>query len=117
MCRRWSIPSHYATGFFGYKNPAAYPYQVIDYSLTHAIAKLVAMGNSNSTVETATASGTTAGTASSTTAASSSAAATGTATSSAGTAYSPFNLGYIPQTKLRPWLQDFDLYGVPYTPQ
>ena len=38
-------PSHYATGFIGYKYPAAYPYQVIAYSLQHALVKLTAMGN------------------------------------------------------------------------
>ncbi len=113
-------PSHYASGFLGYKSPAAYPYQVIDYSLTHAVAKLVAMGNSNSTV--AVAASATTGTASSTATSSSAATARTTATSTTTTsakaaAYSPFNLGYIPPTKLRPWLQDFDLYGVPYTPQ
>ena len=37
-------PSHYATGFLGYKYPAAYPYQVISYSLEHGLAKLLAMG-------------------------------------------------------------------------
>lgn len=89
-------PSHYATGFLGYKNPASYPYEVIDYSLTHAVAKLVAMGNSNSTAPVA--SGT--------------ANASGTVPA---VKYSPFNLGYIPNSKLRPWLQDFDLNGVPYT--
>ncbi len=102
-------PSHYASRFLGYKSPASYPYQVISYSLTHAIAKLVAMGNSNSTIATAT------GTTTSTTTTSTTASTTATSTKAA--AHSPFNLGYIPQTKLRPWLQDFDLYGVPYTPQ
>jgi len=37
-------PSHYATGFIGYTYPAAYPYQVIAYSLQHALTKLTAMG-------------------------------------------------------------------------
>ena len=89
-------PSHYATGFLGYKNPASYPYRVIDYSLTHAITKLTAMGNTNSTVP----------------------AAGGAGSSTASTtrpANSPFNLGYVPNSKLRPWLQDFNLNGVPYT--
>ncbi len=94
-------PSHYATGFLGYKSPASYPYQVIDYSLSHGLTKLLAMGNSNTTVATAT------GTTSSTSA---------IASSSLPVSRSPFNLGYVPPTKLRPWLQDFDLYGVPYTP-
>jgi len=114
-------PSHYASGFLGYKSPASYPYQVISYSLTHAIAKLVAMGNSNSTIATATgaASSTTVGPSLATTSATTTSITTSSATaiSARATAYSPFNLGYVPQTKLRPWLQDFDLYGVPYTPQ
>lgn len=89
-------PSHYANGFLGYKNPASFPYEVISYSVTHAIAKLKAMGNSNSTVATATDT---------------------VSSSTTSHSYSPFNLGYIPMTKLRPWLQDFNLNGVPYTPQ
>lgn len=92
-------PSHYATGFLGYKNPASYPYEVIQYSLTHGLAKLLAMGNSNSTPTTATTSD----------------AASSSVTSSPPVKYSPFNLGYVPPSKLRPWLQDFDLNGVPYT--
>jgi hypothetical protein len=37
-------PSHYAAGFDGYKNPAAYPYEVVNYSLEKAVARLAAMG-------------------------------------------------------------------------
>lgn len=33
-------PSHYASGFLGYKNPALYPYEVIKYSIDHALARL-----------------------------------------------------------------------------
>jgi hypothetical protein len=33
-------PSHYASGFLGFPNPAARPYEVIDYSMTGAIEKL-----------------------------------------------------------------------------
>ena len=98
-------PSHYATGFLGYKKPASYPYEVIRYSLEHGLAKLLAMGNSNSTAPAA--NGAASGT------------ANASGTSASGTApaakYSQFNLGYIPNSKLRPWLQDFDLNGVPYT--
>jgi len=90
-------PSHYATGFLGYKSPAKYPYEVIDYSLAHAITKLIAMGNSNSTAGIAPAS------------------SSPVEASSTPVPRSPFNLGYIPNSKLRPWLQDFDLNGVPYT--
>lgn len=34
-------PSHYAPGFLGYKNPAAYPYEVINYSLNHALERFL----------------------------------------------------------------------------
>jgi hypothetical protein len=77
-------PSHYATGFLGYEYPAAYPYQVIAYSLEHGLVKLLAMGtpaNTSSTLAFARA----------------------------------FDLGAVPPTKLRPWLQDFNL-GEPGAP-
>ena len=32
-------PSHYRTGFRGYKNPAQYPYEVIKYSMDRALAR------------------------------------------------------------------------------
>lgn len=34
-------PSHYASGFLGYKNPALYPYEVIKYSLDAALRRLI----------------------------------------------------------------------------
>ncbi len=36
-------PSHYATGFIGYKNPADAPYQVIKYSMDRALAREIAL--------------------------------------------------------------------------
>lgn len=33
-------PSHYATGFIGYKSPASHPYEVVKYSLDHAMTRL-----------------------------------------------------------------------------
>lgn len=36
-------PSHYASGFLGYKNPAEYPYEVIKYSLEAGKKRLMAM--------------------------------------------------------------------------
>jgi len=33
-------PSHYASGFIGYKNPAAYPYEVVKYSIEKAKNRL-----------------------------------------------------------------------------
>lgn len=35
-------PSHYATGFIGYKSPASHPYEVVKYSLDQAMTKLQA---------------------------------------------------------------------------
>jgi hypothetical protein len=57
-------PSHYATGWGGFKNPAAHPYDVIKISMDNAVAKAKAIN--------------------------------------------------IPASKLRPWLQDFDM-GAKYT--
>ena len=33
-------PSHYASGFLNYKNPAQFPYQVVAYSMTTAVSRL-----------------------------------------------------------------------------
>lgn len=33
-------PSHYASGFLGYKNPAQYPYEVVKYSMENALKRL-----------------------------------------------------------------------------
>ncbi len=79
--------SHYASGFVGYKYPAAYPYQVIAYSLEHALAKLVAMGRPVPA---------------------SSASSTPSSTSKPSSA-AAFYFGAVSETKLRPWLQDFSL--------
>ncbi|MBU1046205.1 putative glycoside hydrolase [Patescibacteria group bacterium] len=39
-------PSHYPTGFIGLKNPAAYPYEVIKYSMDFAVKKAIAASSS-----------------------------------------------------------------------
>ncbi|MDP3947209.1 MAG: putative glycoside hydrolase [bacterium] len=39
-----TYPSHYASGFLGYKNPGAYPYEVMKYSMENAIRRLLAQG-------------------------------------------------------------------------
>ena len=59
-------PSHYPPGFLGYKNPAAYPYEIVKYAMDEAVKRAVAINQ--------------------------------------------------PATKIRPWLQDFNL-GAPYTPE
>jgi len=33
-------PSHYAGGFLGYKNPASFPYEIIQYSIQTALSRL-----------------------------------------------------------------------------
>jgi len=45
-------PSHYASGFIGYKNPAAYPYEVIRYSLDKAVMRRNALLAATSTDDT-----------------------------------------------------------------
>jgi hypothetical protein len=42
-------PSHYASGFIGYKNPALYPYEVIKYSLDKAVMRRNALLSATST--------------------------------------------------------------------
>lgn len=42
-------PSHYATGFVGKANPAAYPYEVVKYSMEKANAKVAKMSSATST--------------------------------------------------------------------
>ena len=41
-------PSHFATGFLNYKNPAAYPYEVVKYTLTEAGGRLTAASSTPS---------------------------------------------------------------------
>ncbi len=72
-------PSHYASGFNGYKNPAKYPYEVIKYSLDGAVKKLSALDGNV-------------------------AAASTTLASSTNSIASNKKLA-----ELRPWIQDFDL--------
>ncbi|MCP6719802.1 MAG: putative glycoside hydrolase [Patescibacteria group bacterium] len=80
-------PSHYISGFLDFQNPAVHPYEVVNYSISRAAARLrdytLGIGNSTST-----------------------------ATST------PETLPASPQvkSKLRPWLQAFDL-GAEYTPE
>lgn len=44
-----TYPSHYAPGFLGYKNPGAYPYEVVRYSMDSAINRLMTMTMTNNT--------------------------------------------------------------------
>lgn len=83
-----AYPSHYATGFLTYQNPARHPYEVVRYSIETAIGRLREMANPKPAPS----------------------ADTSTPQNPAGqsTSTPPF-VG-----KLRPWLQDFDL-GADYT--
>jgi len=82
-------PSHYASGFIGYKNPAKYPYEVIKYSLDSAVKKLSVLDGSASATST-------------------------TSTASASPTNSIVNDKKF--AELRPWIQDFDL-GADYNAQ
>lgn len=47
-------PSHYATLFLNYKNPAAHPYEVVKYSMENALRRLSAYREGQSATSTAT---------------------------------------------------------------
>ncbi len=76
-------PSHYASGFMGFKSPAKYPYEIVKYSMEKALTRLIAEREAQSTTSTATST---------------------TETLNP----KPYTLN----SKLRPWLQDFDLGAV-----
>ncbi len=76
-------PSHFATGFLGYKNPAAYPYEVVDYSMSHALYRLLTFTTTTTTMN-----------------------GTSTVKKVVTLMRTPDNQF---RAKLRPWLQDFDL--------
>ena len=67
-------PSHFASGYLNFSNPAAHPYEVVKNAMTSAVARLTVLAST--TVASTTPS--------------------------------------VKDTKLRPWLQDFDL-GANYT--
>jgi len=76
-------PSHYASGFLGYANPAAYPYEVIKYSLENGQKRLVTL------------------------------TATPTPLANATTTPSVLATPkFAKVAELRPWLQDFDLGAI-----
>lgn len=76
-------PSHYAPGFLNYKNPAKYPYEVVKYSMESALTRLRSYeyGVMSNEGQTATTTGNTI----------------------------LITQNSLPKTKLRPWLQDFNL--------
>ena len=73
-------PSHYASGFLGYSNPAAYPYEIIKYSLENAKKRLEVLTTTPTPLPNAT-----------------------TTPSILPTPK------FAKVAELRPWLQDFDL--------
>ncbi len=73
-------PSHYASGFLGYRNPAAYPTEVIAYSLYNAVQKFAVLSGTGAATSTLSASGT-----------------------------APEASLRVYSSRIRPWLQDFDL--------
>lgn len=77
-------PSHYVTGFLQYKNPADHPYEIVKYSMDSALARQIAFDKVHNVVVSPTSNITDQGAASLTT---------------------PKPL----ITKIRPWIQDFDL--------
>lgn len=82
-------PSHYPSGFHGYKDVNAHPYDIVHFSMSEAVRRTIA-----TTTEIASLAFTRIG--------------TSTPALYAKPSY--------PATKMRPWLQDFD-YPVEYTPE
>lgn len=77
-------PSHYARGFLGFQNPAAHPYEVVKYSMDLALRRLQKLESGILNLES------------------------GTTTTSSAFGKIQNSKSKI-QSKLRPWLQDFDL--------
>jgi len=82
-------PSHYPTGFNGYKNVNEHPYDIVYFSLTHAVERTLATTTKESVL-----------------------AFTRIGTSTPAVYEKPAYLA----SKIRPWLQSFD-YPVTYTPE
>jgi hypothetical protein len=90
-------PSHYPLGFNGWKNPNTVPYDLIKYVMGSAVKRAAAM------TATSTASAT---------------AARATSTEASTTlVVASTTPKYARVGELRPWLQDFNLGGVKYTPE
>ena len=88
-------PSHYINGFLGYPNPAEYPYEIVKYSLERAVEKFKDYESGIRNQELGT---------------------NGNATSTSTTTSIPNSKFIIPNSRLRPWLQVFDI-GAVYTPE
>ena len=86
-----AYPSLYDPGFLGYKNPAQYPYEVVNYSMRSGLAHVIALANGTTTP----ANGYT--------------ASSSPVTPPIDSVLLEKLAGYA---KLRPWLQAFDLHAV-----
>ncbi|MDO8561371.1 MAG: putative glycoside hydrolase [bacterium] len=82
-------PSHYPTGFNGYKNVNAHSYDIVNFSMVHAVERTVATSTSIGAIAFAR---------------------IGTSTPAV------YEKPSYPASKMRPWLQSFD-YPVTYTPE
>ncbi len=95
-------PSHFESGFLGYKNPAKHPYQVVKYCMENALKKLIVYSSTSLAVSTSSYS---------------SLSTSSCSTSSYPTSSYSHTLKYTEKktskkkkfSKIRPWLQDFDL--------
>ena len=95
-------PSHFESGFLGYKNPAKHPYQVVKYCMENALKKLIVYSSTSLAVSTSSYS---------------LLPTSSCPTSSYSTSSYSHTLKYTEKKtskkkkfpKIRPWLQDFDL--------
>ncbi len=83
-------PSHYNSGFIGITKPATSPYDVVNYSMEHAVLRAKALAGAEDSTSTST-------------------------ETIALREQAKKGHGNINPLQLRPWLQDFDL-GATYTP-
>ncbi len=81
-------PSHYPTGFNGYKNVNEHPYDIVHFSLSHAVERATATSTKEASLAYVR---------------------IGTSTPAV------YEKPAYPASKIRPWLQSFD-YPVTYTP-
>ena len=95
-------PSHFESGFLGYKNPAKHPYQVVKYCMENALKKLIVYSSTSLAVSTSSYS---------------LLPTSSCPTSSYSTSSYSHTLKHTGKKtskkkkfpKIRPWLQDFDL--------
>ncbi len=94
-----TYPSHYASGYRNFTNPANHPYEVMKFAMDSAIARLKAHNDKLAAAQ-----------------ASSTAAIASSSPSSTPTPLKPVDYSSLAKTTFRPWIQDFNL-GATYTPE